>query len=59
MSTGLARTCDLLYSARRAADELGLIDTDGIQLCSFHSVSQGVYGECGQRGGYVELVGIT
>ena len=52
------RTGDSFYSARRAADELGLIDNDGIQLCSFHSVSKGVYGECGQRGGYVEMVGI-
>ena len=31
---------------------------DAIQLCSFHSVSKGVFGECGQRGGYVEMVGI-
>jgi alanine transaminase len=31
---------------------------DGIELCSFHSVSKGVFGECGQRGGYVDLVGI-
>jgi aspartate/methionine/tyrosine aminotransferase len=52
------RTGDSFFSARRAADELGLIDNDGIQLCSFHSVSKGVYGECGQRGGYVEMVGI-
>ena len=46
------------FSARRAADELGLIENDAIQLCSFHSVSKGVFGECGQRGGYVEMVGI-
>jgi aspartate/methionine/tyrosine aminotransferase len=52
------RTGDSFFSARRAADELGLIDNDGIQLCSFHSVSKGVYGECGQRGGYVEMVGM-
>lgn len=46
------------FSCRRAADELGLIDQNAIQLCSFHSVSKGVYGECGQRGGYVEMTGI-
>lgn len=46
------------FSARGAAYELGLIESDAIQLCSFHSVSKGVFGECGQRGGYVELVGI-
>lgn len=51
------REGDAFYSCRRAADELGLITEDAIQLCSFHSVSKGVFGECGQRGGYVELVG--
>ncbi|ACI64557.1 alanine aminotransferase, aminotransferase class I, partial [Thalassiosira pseudonana CCMP1335] len=49
---------DEFFSSRRAADELGLIKNDAIQLCSFHSVSKGVFGECGQRGGYVEMVGI-
>eukprot|EP00804_Cyclotella_cryptica_P029075 CCRYP_005263-RB/>CCRYP_005263-RB protein AED:0.04 eAED:0.04 QI:416/1/1/1/0.66/0.5/4/1370/474 len=49
---------DEFFSSRRAADELGLIENDAIQLCSFHSVSKGVFGECGQRGGYVEMVGI-
>jgi len=27
------------------------------ELASFHSVSKGFFGECGQRGGYVELTG--
>lgn len=49
---------DEFFSCRRAADELGLIENDAIELCSFHSVSKGVFGECGQRGGYVEMVGI-
>mmetsp|Transcript_4653 Transcript_4653/g.9696 ORF Transcript_4653/g.9696 Transcript_4653/m.9696 type:complete len:549 (+) Transcript_4653:274-1920(+) len=52
------REGDKFFSSRRAADELGLIKNDAIQLCSFHSVSKGVMGECGQRGGYVEMVGI-
>lgn len=52
------REGDEFFSCRRAADELGLVKDDGIQLCSFHSVSKGVFGECGQRGGYVEMVGI-
>ena len=52
------RKGDAFFSCRRAADEMGLIAEDAIQLCSFHSVSKGVFGECGQRGGYVELVGI-
>lgn len=45
-------------SAKRAAAEAGLLKTDGIELVSFHSVSKGVFGECGRRGGYMELVGI-
>jgi aspartate/methionine/tyrosine aminotransferase len=49
------------YSAKRAAYDLGLLPFDGeagIELVSFHSVSKGVFGECGRRGGYMELVGI-
>lgn len=45
-------------SAKRAAYETGLLQTDSIELVSFHSVSKGVFGECGRRGGYMELVGI-
>ena len=26
-----------------------------LELCSFHTVSKGAYGECGLRGGYVEM----
>lgn len=29
---------------------------DSLELFSFHSVSKGLYGECGRRGGYVETV---
>lgn len=28
---------------------------DNVQLCSLHSISKGVSGECGQRAGYMEL----
>lgn len=45
-------------SCKRAAYETGLLDDDAIELVSFHSVSKGVFGECGRRGGYMELVGI-
>lgn len=31
---------------------------EGTQLVSFHSISKGVSGECGRRGGYFELVNI-
>jgi alanine transaminase len=43
----------------------GLVDarrTDanaGVQLASFHSTSKGFTGECGRRGGYVELLGFS
>ncbi|KAG7699395.1 hypothetical protein KL951_001112 [Ogataea haglerorum] len=30
---------------------------DDVQLASLHSTSKGISGECGQRGGYMELVG--
>jgi len=42
---------------------MGLVDpahtatNHGVQLASFHSTSKGFTGECGRRGGYVELVG--
>lgn len=45
------------YSAKRAAHDCGLLENEGVQLVSFHSVSKGVFGECGRRGGYMELVG--
>lgn len=32
---------------------------DNVQLASLHSTSKGVSGECGQRGGYMELTGFT
>lgn len=50
-------------SFKKAACEMGLVDpsnTDtnkGVQLASFHSTSKGFTGECGRRGGYVELCG--
>ena len=57
-------------SFKRTAAELGLLDAHGgagarhaangargLQLASFHSTSKGFTGECGRRGGYVELCG--
>lgn len=32
---------------------------DNVQLASLHSTSKGLNGECGQRGGYMELIGFT
>jgi alanine transaminase len=31
---------------------------EGVELVSFHSISKGVSGECGRRGGYFEAVNI-
>jgi alanine transaminase len=52
------------HSFKKVAAEEGLIDPadpsgtkSKLQLASFHSVSKGFLGECGRRGGYVELVG--
>lgn len=39
-------------------NELGAPFKDSVELASFHSVSKGVHGECGLRGGYMELVNI-
>lgn len=45
------------FSCKRAAFETGVLDDDAIELVSFHSTSKGVFGECGRRGGYMELTG--
>ena len=44
-------------SCKKACYETGLLKDDAIELVSFHSTSKGVFGECGRRGGYMELVG--
>ena len=46
------------YSCKKAAYETGLVAEDAIELVSFHSTSKGIFGECGCRGGYMELQGI-
>jgi glutamate--glyoxylate aminotransferase len=42
-------------SARKVMAELGAPYNTEVELASFHTVSKGVLGECGLRGGYVEL----
>ena len=49
---------DEFYSCKKAAIETGLTAEDAIELVSFHSTSKGLFGECGRRGGYMELQGI-
>ena len=44
-------------SAKRAAHDAGLLQKNKLELVSFHSTSKGVFGECGRRGGYMEMVG--
>mmetsp|Transcript_15356 Transcript_15356/g.34413 ORF Transcript_15356/g.34413 Transcript_15356/m.34413 type:complete len:368 (-) Transcript_15356:100-1203(-) len=48
---------DSFYSCKRAAHDCGLLEDGSLEMASFHSVSKGLYGECGRRGGYMELVG--
>jgi glutamate--glyoxylate aminotransferase len=45
-------------SAKRILHEMGEPYNSNVELCSFHTVSKGVYGECGLRGGYVEFTNI-
>lgn len=44
-------------SCKRAAYDTGLLQKNAIELASFHSTSKGIFGECGRRGGYMEIVG--
>ncbi|MCP4196260.1 MAG: aminotransferase class I/II-fold pyridoxal phosphate-dependent enzyme [Proteobacteria bacterium] len=44
-------------SLKKVTRSLGS-EFDDFELASFHSTSKGIIGECGRRGGYVELCGI-
>ncbi|XP_024129758.1 alanine aminotransferase 2 [Oryzias melastigma] len=45
-------------SYKRVLAEMGPPLSDTVELASFHSASKGFMGECGLRGGYVELVNL-
>lgn len=45
-------------SFRQVLHELGAPYTDNVELISLHSVSKGLMGECGLRGGYFETVNL-
>ncbi|XP_020704110.2 alanine aminotransferase 2 [Dendrobium catenatum] len=45
-------------SFKKIVRSMGFCDKD-ISLVSFHSASKGFYGECGQRGGYMEAIGFS
>lgn len=44
------------HSFKKTCYELGEPYRSGLQYASFHSISKGYMGECGLRGGYMELV---
>ncbi|KAG6418391.1 hypothetical protein SASPL_120595 [Salvia splendens] len=46
------------YSFKKVARSMGYGEKD-ITLVSFQSVSKGYYGECGKRGGYMEITGFS
>lgn len=45
-------------SARKVLMDMGPPMNKELQLVSFHTVSKGYWGECGQRGGYFEMTNI-
>ncbi|KAD4889433.1 hypothetical protein E3N88_21506 [Mikania micrantha] len=46
------------YSFKKISRSMGYNDKD-IPLVSFQSVSKGYHGECGKRGGYMEVTGFS
>jgi len=45
-------------SCKKVMFEMGAPYKDNVELISFHSVSKGVTGDCGLRGGYFEFINI-
>ncbi|KAE8694924.1 Glutamate--glyoxylate aminotransferase 1 [Hibiscus syriacus] len=45
-------------SSRKVLMDMGQPISKEVQLVSFHTVSKGYWGECGQRGGYFEMTNI-
>jgi len=46
------------HSFKKVLNELGPDYCDSVELASFHSISKGYMGECGLRGGYMEVVNL-
>merc|ERR1711976_101536 len=44
------------HSFRKVMHDIGGAVEKELMLCSFHSISKGMTGECGLRGGYMELL---
>ncbi len=50
--------CDKpFHSLKKVVRDLGP-EYDEFELVSFHSTSKGMIGECGRRGGYMEMCGV-
>ncbi|KAL8161630.1 hypothetical protein V2J09_013119 [Rumex salicifolius] len=45
-------------SSRKVLMDMGPPTSKALQLVSYHTVSKGYWGECGQRGGYFEMTNI-
>merc|ERR1712167_267585 len=45
------------HSFRKVLSQMGSNYSD-VELCSYHSTSKGIFGECGIRGGYMDLMNI-
>lgn len=48
----------LMFYSWKVLMNMGLPMSKELQLVSFHTVSKGYWGECGQRGGYFEMTNI-
>uniref|UniRef100_A0A672QXJ9 alanine transaminase n=1 Tax=Sinocyclocheilus grahami TaxID=75366 RepID=A0A672QXJ9_SINGR len=46
------------YSYKKVLSEMGSTISSTVEMASFNSVSKGFMGECGLRGGYMELVNL-
>jgi len=45
-------------SCKKVVAEMGEPYSSNVELISFHTVSKGVYGECGLRGGYFDVMNL-
>ena len=51
--------CEInLFVLKKVLMDMGAPLSKEVQLISFHTVSKGYWGECGQRGGYFEMTNI-
>ena len=49
---------DIIHCISQVLLDMGPPISNELQLISFHTVSKGYWGECGQRGGYFEMTNI-